>query len=79
MKECFAIANAAPSLLRLLSLGMMVSFTLTNQGALGHLYVVGSLLVLITLLVGSGLGIIRSTLLVVEGLPALTEETTDLT
>lgn len=80
MKECFAIVNAAPSLLRLLSLGMMVSFTLTNQGGGGgrQLYIVGGLLILVTLLVGGSLGIVGSTLLVVEGLPALTEETTDL-
>lgn len=42
-------------------------------------YVVGLLLVLITLLVGGSLGLIGGTLLVVEGLPALTEDLADLT
>jgi len=36
--------------------------------------VVGLLLVLVPLLVGGGLGLVRSALLVVQGLPALTED-----
>lgn len=42
-------------------------------------HVVGSLLILVPLLVSSGLGFVRATLLVIEGLPALTKELADLT
>jgi hypothetical protein len=42
-------------------------------------YVVGGLLILISLLVGSSLGLVGSTLLVVESLPALAEKLADLT
>lgn len=42
-------------------------------------YVVGLLLILITLLVGGSLGLIGGTLLVVQGLPSLTEQLADLT
>jgi hypothetical protein len=41
-------------------------------------YVVGLLLILVSLLIGSGLGLVGSALLVVEGLPALTEELANL-
>ncbi len=41
-------------------------------------YVVGLLLVLVSLLVGSGLGLIGSALLVAERLPSLTENLADL-
>jgi len=43
-----------------------------------HCYLVGSLLVLVPLLVGSGLGLIRRALLVRQSLPALTEDLANL-
>lgn len=42
-------------------------------------YLVGLLLVLISLLVRSGLGLVWGALLVVQGLPSLTEDFADLT
>jgi hypothetical protein len=47
-------------------------------GCSGATYVVRSLLILVTLLVVGGLGLIGSTLLLVESLPSLTEDLTDL-
>lgn len=41
-------------------------------------YVVGLLLILVALLVGGSLGLIGTTLLVVEGLPALTQDLANL-
>lgn len=42
-------------------------------------YIVSLLLVLVSLLIGSSLGVIGSTLLLVERLPSLTEDLADLT
>lgn len=52
--------------------------TLANAHRLLSTYVVGRLLILIALLVLSSLGLIWSTLLVVQGLPSLTEDLADL-
>ena len=52
--------------------------TLANAHRLISTYVVASLLILITLLVRGSLGLVRSTLLVVQSLPALTEDLADL-
>jgi hypothetical protein len=41
-------------------------------------YVVGLLLILVSLLVGSSLGLIRGALLLAQSLPALTEDLADL-
>lgn len=52
--------------------------TLANADRLVSTYVVASLLILITLLVLSSLGLIGSALLVVQCLPSLTEDLADL-
>jgi len=52
--------------------------TLANADRLVSTYVVASLLILITLLVLSSLGLVGSTLLVVQCLPSLTEDLADL-
>lgn len=59
----------------------MLAFELSNFHESGwvYTYVVGSLLVLVALLVGSSLGLIRGALLFAEGLPALTESLADVT
>jgi hypothetical protein len=53
--------------------------TFANAHRLFSTYVVGRLLIFITLLILSGLGLIWSTLLVVQCLPSLAENLADLT
>lgn len=50
----------------------------TDESSRLQTHVVSLLLVLVSLLVGGGLGLIRDTLLLVESLPSLTEELADL-
>lgn len=57
---------------------MLVNDTI-HSSWVGNSYVISSLLILISLLVDSSLGLIWGSLLLVEGLPALTEELADLT
>ena len=54
-------------------------YTLANAHRLFSTYVVASLLILISLLVLSSLGLIWSTLLLVQSLPSLTKDLADLT
>jgi hypothetical protein len=64
----------------LLLVGLQTSLVCCCYSAvLESTYVVGLLLILVSLLVGGSLGLIRSTLLLVKSLPSLTEELADLT
>lgn len=56
----------------------VVSRTLPRSGDQRLSYVVGLLLILVPLLVGSGLGLVRRALLVAQSLPPLTEDLADL-
>lgn len=57
----------------------ILSWTFANAHRLVSTYVVRSLLILISLLILSGLGLIWSALLVVERLPSLTKNLANLT